>query len=177
MLTGRSSSLLCIQAVKGFMDMVKAQKMIDCGVRTRFVGRDKHAWDTLLHVDKQRKKLCEKVHGVSCPHGEERNSCLRSCRERLSMTGNRFPRQPQIANVRHATAFCPILATKELLECSLFLAKHFEVSDAYSTVSISPQLPPVRLVQPHPTNHTSQVSAFPPRSRVLPHRAKGRMFM
>jgi len=152
-----------VQAVKGFMDLVKAHKVMDCGVRTRFVGRDKLTWDALLHVDKQREKLCEKLHGVSCPHGQDRNGCLRSCRERLSASNNPFAHQPRTIDAGRVNT--------ELLECSIFLAKNFEVSDTYSTASVSPQLPPLRLVKPHPANRTSRVSAFAPRPRILPNRA------
>jgi hypothetical protein len=81
------------------MDLVKAHKVLDVGVRTRFTGRDKQTWKALVKVDKKRLKLCERIHGQACTHGEDRAWCLRSCRQKLISS------QPFANKVRASSTF------------------------------------------------------------------------
>jgi len=129
-----------VEAVKGFMDMVKAQKIVDCGVRTRFVGRDKQAWKALVKVDKSRKKLCEKLFGTKCPHQEDRSACVRAARAKL-LSPQPFENLSQASTIQ--ARYNQSRMTKELLDSTLFLAKNFSLVDE-DYVTLRPSLPPLR---------------------------------
>merc|ERR1712093_89705 len=110
-----------VQAVKTYSDMVRARKVLDCGVKTVFVGKDKTVLEELVKADGQRTTLCQKIHGVACDHGDDRAECLRACKQRLSSSRPFYHSRPSDFTMPH-TDFLG-----ELLDCSLFIAKNFKL--------------------------------------------------
>ena len=106
-----------VQAVKTYTDLVRARKVLDCGVNTVFVKKDSACVEELVAADQQRESLCHKIHGVPCEHGEDRVACLQACQLKLN-SGKPFAKP---------TAESKTDALGDLLDCSLFVAKNFAI--------------------------------------------------
>jgi len=116
-----------VQAVQNYTDMCKAKRVLDCGVKTVFVGKDKATWQVLVQADTKRMSLCEKVHGVPCTHGEDRGACLQACQKKL-VSPQPFASHVNVSTVHHEGADPEVTRGKldhlsELLDSSLFVAQ------------------------------------------------------
>jgi len=114
-----------MQAVKRYTELVRARQVLDCGVKTVFLGKDKRVWKSLAKEDKKREALCTRIHGTACTHGEDRGECLRAAQRKLS-SSKPFAAASKSRHNRSARAALDHLS--QLLECSLFIANNFKLT-------------------------------------------------